>query len=163
MSSSPSPNRSPPLLTRTTKDVVYGILFRATAETLSTIAADPELLGAEIGFFAVLHSWGQNLLFHPHLHCVVPGGGISLDGTAIANYHQSTCSSLGVPRLLRQKSVVVVVADHTRDPPHAILVLPQHDKLGVSHILCILRVVKTMNPDLDRSISLQRVDFQRAR
>jgi hypothetical protein len=63
------------------KDVVYGILFRATAETLSTIAADPEHLGAEIGFFAVLHSWGQNLMFHPHLHCVVPGGGISPDGS----------------------------------------------------------------------------------
>src|SRR5213595_305654 len=61
------------------KAVVYGILFRATAETLSTIAADPQHLGAEIGFFAVLHSWGQNLLFHPHLHCVVPGGGISPD------------------------------------------------------------------------------------
>jgi Putative transposase/Transposase zinc-binding domain len=63
------------------KEVVYGILFRATAESLSTIAADPEHMGAEIGFFAVLHSWGQNLLFHPHLHCVVPGGGISFDGT----------------------------------------------------------------------------------
>src|SRR6266446_6870383 len=63
------------------KDLVYSILFRATAETLSTIAADPEHLGAEIGFLAVLHSWGQNLLFHPHLHCVVPGGGISPDGS----------------------------------------------------------------------------------
>ena len=63
------------------KEVVYGILFRATAETLRTIAADPKHLGAEIGFFAVLHSWGQNLLFHPHLHCVVPGGGLSPDGT----------------------------------------------------------------------------------
>ena len=63
------------------KEVVYGILFRATAETLNTIAADPKHLGAEIGFLAVLHSWGQNLLFHPHLHCVVPGGGISPDGT----------------------------------------------------------------------------------
>ena len=63
------------------KKVVYGILFRATADTLSTIAADPKHLGAEIGFFVVLHSWGQNLLFHPHLHCVVPGGGISPDGT----------------------------------------------------------------------------------
>jgi len=62
------------------KEVVYGILFRATAETLRTIAADPKHLGAEIGFFAVLHSWGQNLLFHPHLHCVVPGGGPSPDG-----------------------------------------------------------------------------------
>jgi Putative transposase/Transposase zinc-binding domain len=63
------------------KEVVYGILFRATAETLRIIAADPEHLGAEIGFFAVLHSWGSNLSHHPHLHCVVPGGGISPDGT----------------------------------------------------------------------------------
>ena len=62
------------------KQVVYGILFRAAAETLRTIAADPKHLGAEIGFLAILHSWGQNLLFHPHLHCVVPGGGISPDG-----------------------------------------------------------------------------------
>ena len=63
------------------KRTVYGILFHTTAETLCTIAADPEHLGAKIGFFAVLHTWGQNLLHHPHLHCVVPGGGISLDGT----------------------------------------------------------------------------------
>jgi hypothetical protein len=62
------------------KRVVYGILFRATAETLMTIGADPKHLGARLGFFAVLHSWGQNVLFHPHLHCVVPGGGPSLDG-----------------------------------------------------------------------------------
>ena len=62
------------------KKVVYDILFRATAETLSTIAADPKHLGAEIGFFAVLHTWGQNLLHHPHLHCVVPGGGIGPGG-----------------------------------------------------------------------------------
>jgi hypothetical protein len=51
------------------------ILFQATAETLKIIAADPKHLGAEIGFFAVLHTWGQNLQGHPHLHCVVPGGG----------------------------------------------------------------------------------------
>lgn len=62
------------------KKVVYDILFQATAETLKTIAADPKHLGAEIGFFAVLHSWGSNLHFHPHLHCVVPGGGLSADG-----------------------------------------------------------------------------------
>jgi hypothetical protein len=63
------------------KRQVYDILFRAAAETLRTIAADPAHLGAEIGFFAVLHTWGQNLLHHPHLHCVVAGGGISPDGT----------------------------------------------------------------------------------
>ncbi len=62
------------------KAVVYDILFRATAETLRMIAADPKHLGAEIGFVAILHTWGQNLLHHPHLHCVVPGGGASPDG-----------------------------------------------------------------------------------
>jgi hypothetical protein len=59
---------------------IYCILFRAASETLLSIAADPKRLGAEIGFLAVLHTWGQNLHLHPHLHCVVPGGGISPDG-----------------------------------------------------------------------------------
>jgi hypothetical protein len=63
------------------KAVVYGILFRAVAATLRTIAADPRHLGAVIGFFAVLHPWGQTLVHHPHLHCVVAGGGLSFDGT----------------------------------------------------------------------------------
>jgi Putative transposase/Transposase zinc-binding domain len=63
------------------KALVYGILFRTAADTLRTIAADPQHLGAAIGFFAVLHTWGQNLLHHPHVHCVVPGGGLSADGT----------------------------------------------------------------------------------
>jgi hypothetical protein len=63
------------------KAVVYDILFHATADTLRTIAADPRHLGATIGFFAVLHTWGQTLMHHPHLHCVVPGGGLSPDGT----------------------------------------------------------------------------------
>lgn len=62
------------------KQVLYDILFRAVAETLRLIAADPKHMGAEIGFFAVLHTWGQNLLHHPHIHCVVPGGGLSSDG-----------------------------------------------------------------------------------
>jgi hypothetical protein len=63
------------------KRVVYNILFRTAAETLRIIAADPRHLGAEIGFFSVLHTWGQNLLHHPHIHCVVPGGGLSPDRT----------------------------------------------------------------------------------
>lgn len=62
------------------KREMYGLLFRATAETLQEIAADPQHLGAQIGFFCILHTWGQTLTHHPHLHCVVPGGGISLDG-----------------------------------------------------------------------------------
>lgn len=56
---------------------VYGTLFRAAAETLLEVAATPKHLGAKIGFLAVLHTWGQNLLHHPHLHCVVPGGGFA--------------------------------------------------------------------------------------
>ena len=63
------------------KETVYAILFRTAAETLRTLAADPKHLGAEIGLVAVLHTWGQNLHHHPHVHCVVPGGGPSLDGT----------------------------------------------------------------------------------
>lgn len=63
------------------KAKVYDILFAAAAETLRTIAADHRYLGAEIGVVAVLHTWGQNLHHHPHLHCVVPGGGLSLDGS----------------------------------------------------------------------------------
>jgi len=63
------------------KAVVYGILFKAAAETLRIIAADPKHLGAEIGMVAALHTWGQNLQHHPHIHCVVPGGGPSLDGS----------------------------------------------------------------------------------
>src|SRR5712691_5826780 len=59
----------------------YGLLFRAAAQTLLQIAADPEHLGAKIGFLAVLHTWGQTLLHHPHLHCVVPGGGLAPEGT----------------------------------------------------------------------------------
>ena len=63
------------------KAAVYAILFRTAAAALRMIAADPKHLGAEIGLVAVLHTWGQNLQHHPHIHCVVPGGGPSLDGT----------------------------------------------------------------------------------
>ena len=63
------------------KAVVYRILFQAAAETLRIIAADPAHLGGQIGFVAVLHTWGQDLHHHPHIHCVVPGGGPSIDGT----------------------------------------------------------------------------------
>ena len=63
------------------KRVVYNILFAAVSQTLLTIAADPKHLGALIGFLAVLHTWGQVLLGHPHVHCVVPAGGVSQDGS----------------------------------------------------------------------------------
>ncbi|MEO6624825.1 MAG: IS91 family transposase [Burkholderiaceae bacterium] len=63
------------------KRVVYDILFRAAADTLLEVAADPKHLGGQLGFLGVLHTWGQNLLHHPHVHFVVPGGGISPDGS----------------------------------------------------------------------------------
>jgi len=61
------------------KKIVYDLLFRASAATLLEVAADPKHLGAEIGFLSVLHTWGQNLQHHPHIHCVIPSGGLSLD------------------------------------------------------------------------------------
>ena len=72
--------RSPPIAYQN-KAVVYDLLFRAAAETLLTIAADPRHLGARIGVTAVLHTWGSAMTHHPHVHMIVPGGGISLDGT----------------------------------------------------------------------------------
>ena len=63
------------------KRTIYALVFRAAAETLRRIAADPKHLGAEIGLVAVLHTWGQTLQHHPHIHCVAPGGGPSPDGT----------------------------------------------------------------------------------
>jgi len=68
-----------PLALRNQREV-YALLFRAASETLLELAGDPRHLGAKIGLTAVLHTWGQNLLDHPHLHCLVPGGGISPDG-----------------------------------------------------------------------------------
>jgi hypothetical protein len=62
------------------KAVIYGLLFKAAAEALITIAADPEHLGARIGVTAALHTWGSALTHHPHAHIIVPGGGISPDG-----------------------------------------------------------------------------------
>jgi len=62
------------------KAVVYALLFKAAAETVLTIGADPKHLGARLGLVAVLHTWGSAMTHHPHLHCVVPGAGLSLDG-----------------------------------------------------------------------------------
>lgn len=63
------------------QEIVYNILFRSAGQTLRRIGADPKHLGAEIGYLAVLHTWGQNLSHHPHIHCVVPGGGLTPDGS----------------------------------------------------------------------------------
>jgi len=68
------------LLAYQNQKVVYTLLFKAAAETLTELAADKKYLGAKIGFSAVLHTWGQNLMHHPHIHCIVPGGGLSSIG-----------------------------------------------------------------------------------
>lgn len=73
------PQELNPLVLRNQEEM-YNILFKAGSETLLELGRDIKHLGAEIGFIAILHTWGQNLMDHPHLHCVVPGGGLSLDG-----------------------------------------------------------------------------------
>jgi putative transposase/transposase-like zinc-binding protein len=70
------------------KRALYELLFRTCAETLLEIAADPKHLGAQIGFLSILHTWGQNLLHHPHLHCVVPAGGLALDRSSWKRTHR---------------------------------------------------------------------------
>ena len=86
---------------------IYRILFRAVSETLLTIAADPKHLGAAIGFLAVLHTWGQNLHLHPHLHCVVPGGGIGPDGASWVGCRKSFFLPVRVlSRLFRNKFLI---------------------------------------------------------
>jgi hypothetical protein len=74
------PHRLAPLALHN-KKVIYDLLFRASAETLLEVARDPRHLGAEIGFFSVLHTWSQKLSLHPHIHCVLPAGGLGLDHT----------------------------------------------------------------------------------
>jgi len=74
------PHRLAPLALQN-KKVIYGLLLRASAETLLEVARNPKHLGAEIGFFSVLHTWNQKLQLHPHVHCVVPAGGLSAEHT----------------------------------------------------------------------------------
>ena len=86
------------------KRLIYALLFKAASNTLLALAADPKRLGAQIGFSAVLHTWGQNLLFHPHLHCVVTGGGLSADGQSWLQTRQNYLFTVQVlSRLFRGK------------------------------------------------------------
>lgn len=75
------PHELAPLCQRNQR-VLYNLLFRTSAETMLKIAADPKHLGAEIGFLSILHTWGQNLMLHPHVHCIVPAGGFAPDRKA---------------------------------------------------------------------------------
>jgi hypothetical protein len=88
------------------KRLIYNLLFHSSAETLLEIARDPRHLGAEIGFFSVLHSWNQRLQFHPHIHCVVAAGGLAPDHSSWISTRRSFFLPIGVlSRVFRGKFV----------------------------------------------------------
>jgi Putative transposase/Transposase zinc-binding domain len=88
------------------KRIIYNLLFHASAETLLEVARDPRHLGAEIGFFSVLHSWNQRLQFHPHIHCVVAAGGLAPDHSCWISARRSFFLPIGVlSRVFRGKFV----------------------------------------------------------
>ena len=92
---------------------LYDRLFQAVSATLLTLAADPKRLGAQVGFTAILHTWGQNLLFHPHLHCVVTGGGLSADRTQwVAGRARYFLPVRVVGKLFRGKFLAALRADY---------------------------------------------------
>jgi hypothetical protein len=95
------------------KAVIYDILFRASAETMLTIAADPKHLGAQIGITSVLHTWGSAMTHHPHVHMIVPGGGISADGSRWVSCKPGFFLSVRVlSRLYRRLFLEMLIAAH---------------------------------------------------
>ncbi|HEY3740573.1 MAG TPA: IS91 family transposase [Bryobacteraceae bacterium] len=100
------------------KKALFQILFRASAGTLLTIAADPRHLGAEVGFFSILHTWGQNLLFHPHIHAVVTGGGLSPEGRWISSRANFLVSVRVLSRLFRRLFLAALEKAYRDDELH---------------------------------------------
>jgi hypothetical protein len=95
---------------------VYNTLFQAAAQTLSQVAADPRHLGAEIGFLTVLHTWGQTLRLHPHVHCVVPGGGLAPDGSRWVSCRPGFFLPVRIlSRVFRGKFLALLQATYDRD------------------------------------------------
>src|SRR6202007_3367246 len=95
------------------KAVIYDLLFKASAETLLTIAADPKRLGVKIGFTSVLHTWGSAMTHHPHVHMIVPGGGIALDGSSWISSSEDYLLPVPVlSRLFRGKMLALLKAAH---------------------------------------------------
>lgn len=95
------------------KAVIYDLLFKASAETLLTIAADPKRLGVKIGFTSVLHTWGSAMTHHPHVHMIVPGGGISLDGSRWISSAEDYLLPVPVlSRMFRGKMLAMLKAAH---------------------------------------------------
>lgn len=97
------------------KRVIYDILFRAAAENLTQVGADERHLGAKLGFFAVLHTWGQNLQHHPHVHCVIPGGGLRDDGQWVSCPKGFFLPVRALARLYRGKFLSALKSAHRRD------------------------------------------------
>lgn len=96
------------------KAVVYDLLFKATAETLRIIAADPKHLGVKLGFTAVLHTWGSAMTHHPHLHCIVPGGGLSPEGQWVSSKRGFFLAVRVLSRLFRRVFLERLVGTHER-------------------------------------------------
>src|SRR6266404_4265855 len=95
------------------KAVVYDLLFKASSQTMHTIAADPKRLGVKIGFTSVLHTWGSAMTHHPHVHMIVPGGGISLDGTRWIGCRSNYLLPVKVlSRLFRRLMLEMLLAAH---------------------------------------------------
>lgn len=96
------------------KKVVYSILFRAASETLLEAAQNPEHIGARLGFLAILHTWTQTMLHHPHVHCIVPGGGLSLDGSRWIHSRDTFLLPVAVLSCLFRGKFLAYLADAAR-------------------------------------------------
>ena len=108
------PHRLAPLVLQN-KKLLYDLLFRISAETLQEVARDPRHLGAEIGFFSVLHTWSQQLSIHPHVHCVVPAGGLSPDHTRWVRSHENYFLPREVLRRIFRGKFVAALKQAFRD------------------------------------------------
>lgn len=109
------PDTLNPLILRNQKET-YGILFRAVSETLLELGKDSKYLGADIGFIGILHTWGQNLMDHPHIHCIVPGGGLSFDTSRwIASRERFLIPVNVVSRLFRGKYLSYLKVAYSKD------------------------------------------------
>jgi hypothetical protein len=106
------PEQLRPLLLHNARQL-YRVLFDAASATINTLAADPKRLGAQVGMTAILHTWGQNLSYHPHLHCVVTGGGLALDGQRWIDGNQKFFLPVRVlSKLFRGKFLGILKALH---------------------------------------------------
>ena len=112
------------------KAVIYDLLFKASSQTMLTIAADPKRLGVKIGFTSVLHTWGSAMTHHPHVHMIVPGGGIALDGSRWISTSEDFLLPVPVlSRMFRGKMLAMLKAAHANGRlqffgPHAQLRIP---------------------------------------